>query len=529
MEYKLTLPGIEAAVTEVEAYLTERKKDKKDVLRIRLGMEEALLRYREQFGEEKEFFLKCGKSLGRTKISISIRGNMFDPFSQPGDAESSNAFMRTALASMGDLPIWKYLNGSNEIYFTLSREALPEWAHLIFAIVSAVVLGVLLQFTSADVRSFVREDLLTPLLDAFMNLLSGIAGPMIFLAIIWGIYSIGDAATFSVLGKRLTVRYILYATILILLFFVGCLPFLKLTFGAAQGGESIFSVALRMFLQLVPTSIVEPFSSGNTLQILFLGIVMGIAMIFISEKTQGVAAFIEQLNYIVQVIMNFVGKLVPLFVFCSLMNIFLGEELGNLKNTYKLFLFSTIGCIFMLLFVTVLLAVRMKLSPIRFWKKAFSAFLIAFTTASSSAAFGTNISTCKERFGISDNLTNFGVPFGQIIFRPGTSVFYLSAALYMAESCQVPVSAAWMVTAVFMCILLGIATPPIAGGMLASLSVLFAQLSIPIDGIAVVVALSIILDFLLTPTNIIGGQAMLIIQAKSSGLLDEDILLDREK
>ncbi len=529
MNHKLTPVGINAAVGEIESYLSKKKNSAKDILRIRLGVEEVLLRFQEQFGEDKEFFIKCGKSLGRTKISVVVQGTMFDPFSKLGDAESSSAFMRTALATMGNLPVWKYLNGANEVYFTLSRKSMPEWSHLAFAVISAAVLGVLLQFVPVEARNIICDDVLTPLINTFLKLIGGIAGPMVFLAIVWGIYSIGDAVTFSALGKRLAGRYLLYTTVLTLMILAGTLPFLTLTIGNTQGEGDILSIIIDMILQIVPGNIVEPFSSGNTLQILFLGIVVGVAMIFISEKTQTVAPFVEQLNYIVQTIMDCISKLVPLFVFGSLINIILNVGLSGLKSAYKLFLFNVIGAVFLMLFATLFLMVRMRLSPALFWKKTFSVFLIVLTTASSSAAFASNISTCKEEFGIQDNLTNFGVPFGQIIYKPSASLLYLTTALYMAEVYQVPTSAAWIVTAVFMSILLSIATPPVPGGSLASFSVLFAQLGIPVEGIAVVITLDAIMEFILTPANIIQGQAMLIVAAKNFKLLNEDVLYDRVK
>lgn len=529
MGYKLTLGGIDAAVTEVETYLTERKKDKKDVLRIRLGVEETLLRYREQFGEDTEFFLKCGKSLGRTKVSVSLRCAMFDPFAQPGDAESSSAFMRTALAMMGDLPVWKYLNGTNEVYFTLSRESLPEWTHLIVAIGSALLIGFFMQYVPAEVREFIRDELLTPVSGTFMNLLGAISGPMIFLATVWGIYSIGDAATFSALGRRLAGRYLLGIAGFTLLVTACCIPFLSLTAGVTESEGNLFSIILRMLLQIVPGNIIEPFLSGNTLQVLFLGITMGIAMIFISEKTQTVALFAEQLNYIVQIIMDFISKLVPLFVFMSILNITIGSQTSSLMGAYKLLFFNLMGCAIILAVNTLLLLLRVKISPTLFWKKASPTFMIALTTASSAAAFGTNTSTCMEQYGIRKNLTNFGVPFGQVVYKPTAGLFFLTTALYMTECYDVPVSLTWMLTAFFMSIMLAFATPPIMGGALASFSVLFAQLGIPMEGIAVVAAVNAILDFIHTPTNLISGQTTLILAAKSAGLLDEDILLDGTK
>ncbi|MDO4938749.1 MAG: cation:dicarboxylase symporter family transporter [Lachnospiraceae bacterium] len=99
-----------------------------------------------------------------------------------------------------------------------------------------------------------------------------------------------------------------------------------------------------------------------------------------------------------------------------------------------------------------------------------------------------------------------------------------SSALFAAEAYGVPVSVSWFAAAFIMSIILSVATPPIPGGALASISVLFAQLGLPSGGLAVVLALNIILDFIETPTDLFGGHAMLILTAKKLGLIDEETM-----
>ena len=47
---------------------------------------------------------------------------------------------------------------------------------------------------------------------------------------------------------------------------------------------------------------------------------------------------------------------------------------------------------------------RKKLSPLLLIKKAFPTFLIALTTASSAAAFSTNVKDANKKLGIDKNL-----------------------------------------------------------------------------------------------------------------------------
>lgn len=521
-EYNLTPGDIDASLTQIIGFLNDRKTEKKDILRVRLGMEESLLRYRDAFGEEKKFILKIADGLGRIRISVYVKGGMVDPFVKSDISEQDSSFMRAALANMGEMPVWKYSRGINTISYALPKKTLSSWERLATALVLAIVCGTVLKLMPQEALNTFREGILTPLLDTFMNLLSGVAVPMIFLSVVWGIYSVGDVSAFSVLGKALLLRLLIFTVILTLMTGLVMIPVFRLVPGDAEVGG--FSQIFEMFLNIVPGNIIKPFAEGNTLQILFIGIVMGISMIIIGEKTQTVAVFAEQLNYIVQLIMEFISRLVPLFVFGSLLNVILNNHFSDVLVSTKLFGVNMIGCAAFLLIDNLIVGICMKMNPLVYLKKEIKVFLIGLTTASSAAAFSTNLETCKEKFGIEESFSNFGIPFLQVIYRPSVTMLYFSSVLFAAETYAVPVSVPWFAAAFFMSILLSFATPPVPGGTLASITVLFAQLGLPQSGIAVVLALSIILDFAETATNIVDSHTILILTAKKLNLIDEDVL-----
>ena len=106
---------------------------------------------------------------------------------------------------------------------------------------------------------------------------------------------------------------------------------------------------------------------------------------------------------------------------------------------------------------------------------------IALTTASSSAAFADNVSNCINKHGISPKLANFGVPFGQILYKPGTAIMYWFAAISVAERSGVAISLPWIITVLAMCIVLASATPPVPGGTTASFTNLFGGQCVLLD------------------------------------------------
>ena len=524
MKASLTLANINVAVNTIVEYMHGQKMDKRDILKIRLGLEEALLRFRERFGEDTVFLLKYGRVFKAFKVELSVPGAMFDPFVEAEDDESCSLFMRSALANMGRLPVWRYNRGQNTVVFGQSQKGLPEWLNLLISILAALVLGLALRIAPENVRVFIQSDVLEPLLDTFMGFLNALAGPMIFLSVLWGIYSMGDAEIFNVLGKKVSRSYMISLCAFFVISALCSIPFFRLSFGGEQGGGD-FSSLYHLILDIVPSNLITPFSSGNTLQILFLAIIIGITMIVIGEKIQSTAMLTEQLSYIVQSIMKFIGKMIPFFIFGSLVNIISSSEFGQFSVFGKFFLGTIAACSLILLLHTILTSVKLHLSPIVLWKKSFSTFLIGLTTASSSASFATNLSTCVEKYGMNKKLASFGVPFGQVLYKPGMAITYFIAILSTAEFSEIGISVMWIISALIMCIILSAATPTIPGGSTASFSLLFLQLGLPTESLPLVLALNIMLDFFHTATNLFCDQCILLLVAEKLEMLDRELLL----
>ena len=94
----------------------------------------------------------------------------------------------------------------------------------------------------------------------------------------------------------------------------------------------------------------------------------------------------------------------------------------------------------------------------------------------------------------------------------------------LAEIFGVSISPEWLVTAVIISIVLAIAAPPVPGGALSCLTMLFVQLNIPAEGIPIIIALNIIMDFFATAVNLTCLQMDLVELAGDLNMLDYDKL-----
>ena len=62
--------------------------------------------------------------------------------------------------------------------------------------------------------------------------------------------------------------------------------------------------------------------------------------------------------------------------------------------------------------------------------------------------------------------------------------------------------------------ILSVASPPVPGGLTASFTILFSQLSLPMAELGVIVSLTSILDFVTTATDVYTQQCMLAMSAR---------------
>ncbi len=345
---------------------------------------------------------------------------------------------------------------------------------------------------------------------------------MIFLSVTWGICCIGDVASFGRIGRRMIAKFILFTVLLTVLAGAAALPFFPLVTGSGQAFDP--SELMDMVLDIVPSNFFTPFTEGNPLQIIFVAVLIGMALLLLGEKVSVAATFVEQSNYVVQLIMEAISSLVPVFVFGSVFKMFLGDGFRLLAQAYKIVPVIILGTAVVMVCSLVLVCLRWKVGPMTLLKKTMPTFLIGLTTASSVAAYPTNQDCCEKQLGIDDRITRFGIPLGQVIYMPGAAVLFLAAGLCMAEVYDVPITPAFLLTALFIGVMLAIAAPPVPGSALTCYTLLFAQLGVPMEAVAIMTALNVIFEFLATASDLFCLQLALTDLGGELEMLDTDTL-----
>jgi Na+/H+-dicarboxylate symporter len=135
--------------------------------------------------------------------------------------------------------------------------------------------------------------------------------------------------------------------------------------GDNQSGGGIGSL-LNLILGIIPPNIVQPFIDGNTLQIIFLAVIVAFGLFYLGNQTVYLAETIGQINVLVNYHMGLVSTIVPYVIFLVVVNMIYSNTLATALGMWKFLLVLMVAIL-----VTAAFSCSTPLSPAR-WTRAHS-------------------------------------------------------------------------------------------------------------------------------------------------------------
>ena len=168
-------------------------------------------------------------------------------------------------------------------------------------------------------RQSINDHVLSPLNDGFLGLLRTFSGLMIAFTICNGIIGMRDTSTFRRIGRSVLQRIILNSFVICLIMIPLILPFVNPIYSHVYKGESsAIGQISKMFFDIIPQNIVEPFITGNSLQIILIAVIVGVGLISIGERGGHIQILVNEVTILMQGIVSSICVLVPLFIFTIL-------------------------------------------------------------------------------------------------------------------------------------------------------------------------------------------------------------------
>jgi Na+/H+-dicarboxylate symporter len=471
--------------------------------------------------------------LGDTTVTLRMKGEEFEelPIDEHLTVDGSEEVIRAfLLRSYGENFKYRNKNHVNHVRISTGQSEKNLTNSALFALLLGLLFGLLVKFLLPQgANDIICDYVLSPVKTIFMHAINIVVAPVVFFSILTSVSQFSDLSQIGKLGGKVMAMYLMTSFIGLCVgltaFFIfqpGEVGF-ALTSGvvteAVTTGEVDTSI-LSTIVGIVPSNFLSPFLESNTLQIIFLAMLCGLAVGTIGRYSTLLKELFDALNSLFLTVTTMIAKFIPVaaFVSVALMVINLGGStfLYILKaGMTQLF---AVGC--MLLVYGLLILLFARLNPITFYKKDRPGMLTALSLCSSSASVPTNMKICTEKMGVSPALANFSIPLGATINMDGVCIYLVVVGLFLARAYGVAIAPSDILSLALSIMLLSLGAPGVPGCAFVCLGVIVKSLNIPIESIGLILAINPILDMVDTVINTTCDMACAVIVAKSENLID---------
>jgi Na+/H+-dicarboxylate symporter len=398
----------------------------------------------------------------------------------------------------------------------MKKKKLALSTQIFIALVLAIIVGI--AFTGAP---SIATTYIKPFGTIFLNLIKWIVGPLVFFSIMAGVVSMRDIRKVGAIGGRTIVYYMCTTAfaVAIGLFFAnltkGIFPVLSTSDLAYEPSATSVNF-MDTLVGIFPSNFLKPFVDANMLQIIVASLIVGFALILISDNSDTTEfSAVNVANDICMKAMEMIIKLSPIGVFCLLCPVVAENGPAVLGSLAKVLLVAYI-CYVVHAVVVYSASVRLLggLSPIEFFKGMMPAIMLAFSSASSVGTLPMNME-CAEKLGADKEVSSFVLPLGATINMDGTAIYQGVCSVFIASCFGIDLTLSQMLTIVLTATLASIGTAGVPGAGMVMLAMVLQSVGLPVEGIALVAGVDRIFDMGRTAVNITGDASCAIIVTNS--------------
>lgn len=423
--------------------------------------------------------------------------------------------------------------------------AIDLWKRVLAGLVIGTLIGLAFRYGFGPERGGeIVTTWFKPVGDAFISLIRMLVVPLIFTTLVSGVLAMGDPKRLGSLGGRAMAMY-MGTTVFAISFglLMGTLiqpgagfdttiasasdiEETRSRLAASAPAGTVGEQLMRTLLSIIPTNPVEALARGDVLQIIFFAILIGVGIMLAGEAGKPLEKLFNSGAEAMMKLTLMVMETAP-FGVLALMAWVMGDRgLSVLTVLGKMTAAHYTACILHMLFTYGFIVkgiLRLPLVP--FFRGAFDAQMVAFSTSSSNATLPMTISCATKNLGIGKPIASSVLPLGATINMDGTALYQGLIALFAVQALGIPMEPGMYLTIIIMATLVSIGTAGVP-----SVSLLLATTTLSIVGanpeqivliIAVLFPFDRILDMMRTVTNITGDLAVATAVAKWEGDFDE--------
>ena len=382
-----------------------------------------------------------------------------------------------------------------------------------------------------------------PIGSLYVALITMIAVPLVFFAVINAVASLSGQKSIAALAGR---TFAWFALTAVLAVGVGLASGWLLQPGngvgqlrmAADYTPKDVPGAVDMLLNLVPanpfqalggaatakladgTKVLVP-RSGTVLQVIFFAGLVGFAMVKLGDKVAGIRKVVGEASDLMIQVTRYVLEFTPFGTFGLIAALVGGYGFEQLRPLLSFAVALYAACAFHIVVVYGGLLLAHGLNPLKFFRGASPGMQVAFVASSSFAALPASLRSVTHNLGVDKDYAAFAVPLGATIKMDGCGAIYPAlAAVFISQYAGIELSLSQYLIIALASVLGSFGTAGVPGTAVIMATVVLSAAGLPLETIGYLYAIDRVLDMMRTMTNVTGQMLVPVLVARETGMLD---------
>jgi aerobic C4-dicarboxylate transport protein len=403
------------------------------------------------------------------------------------------------------------------------------WKELWVQVMIAMALGIALGAIRPDLGAQMQ-----PLGDAFIKAIRMLIAPIIFCTVVNGIAHMADMAKVGRVAIKALVYFEVVTTFALIIGLAAVnlwQPGAGMNIDPASINASVVEPYVKhtaevgfvpFLMNIIPQTFVGAFAEGNILQVLFISVMCGFALIWLGERAKPVTDVIDVGGKMIFGMVRMVMWAAPLGAFGAIAFTIGKFGLGSLASLGRLLGGFYVTCI---IFIVVVLGPISRLCGFSLWKLVRyirDELLVCIATTSSETVLPRMLSKL-EALGCEQSIVGLVIPTGYSFNLDGTCLYLATAAVFLAQATNTHLDLAEQIGLLVILLVTSKGAAGIAGAAFVVLAATLAATgTIPVASVALVLGIHRLMSQGLTPTNLVGNAVATIVIARWENALDQD-------
>jgi aerobic C4-dicarboxylate transport protein len=371
-----------------------------------------------------------------------------------------------------------------------------------------------------------------PLGDGFIKLIRMIIAPIIFATVVVGIAKMGDMKAVGRIGVKALVYFEILSTVALLIGLV-VINILRPGVGINADAATLDTTAVATYttsaqhlttvdflVNIIPTTVVNAFATGEILQVLFFSVLFGLALLHFGEKGRPLVNLIDHLCNALFSVVGIIMRAAPIGAFGAMAFTIGQYGIGTLLSLGKLMAGFYTTCLLFIIFVLGAVAWWSGFSLFKFLKYIREEILIVLGTSSSESVLPRMMAKL-EHLGCARSVVGLVIPTGYSFNLDGTSIYMTMAAIFIAQATNTRLTITQQLGILAVLLLTSKGAAAVTGGGFVTLAATLSAIpTIPVAGLALIIGIDRFMSEARAITNLIGNGVGTIAVARWEGSLD---------